>query len=53
MYLMKKTPKVYLHRTDIDWKHFNNDVVFRYWVCGTSLIAVANNIIGLLLDEKR
>jgi 8-oxo-dGTP diphosphatase len=33
--------KLYLHRSDIHWKSYNEKVSSRFWACGTSLIGVS------------
>lgn len=45
-------PSVYLKRTEIDWKPFNDNVRFRYWACGTSLIPIADHVLVPLLDKE-
>lgn len=47
-----KRCRVYLKRTDINWDKYNEKTQNRYWVCGTSLIGVANNgVIERLLNN--
>jgi len=44
--------KVYSQRRDLNWRTYLNTAQSRYWVCGTSLIPVANNIMDLLVSNK-
>ncbi len=32
--------ELYLNRSDVHWKSFNEQVSYRYWACGTSLVGV-------------
>jgi len=44
---------VYLRRTSVNWEKYNKKTQNRYWVCGTSLVGVANNgVIERFLDAR-
>lgn len=47
----KKSQSMYLKRTEIDWEPYNQKVSSLYWVCGTSLIAVAEHLLNSLVDK--
>lgn len=48
----RKSQSIYLKRTEIDWGPYNRKIRNLYWVCGTSLIAVAEHLLNSLIDGE-
>jgi hypothetical protein len=51
--LPEKSQSIYLTRTEIDWTPYNKRAnnMSLFWVCGTSLVEVAQNTLDLLISN--